>query len=223
MKDYEMMGQAYLVETDTESEPFDDPIDTETPELPHVVASPILLPDSTSPACHTEESEDSDTTACMTVRAQLIMSPGYLARVAEAMDLSDFDLCTDIEEDEIGEEDTDDDEGHRLDDEGRGLDDEGYRLDDKGRRVESDGFGLEGEEEVVLEGQLRELAVEEDQVYSTFEIGQGFRFIPEPKRLEGVLALRQPTLTTWMDLEDGIAYNDIHAYPPPTQTPPSLE
>ncbi|GJS17282.1 hypothetical protein Tco_0411754 [Tanacetum coccineum] len=53
--------QAYLVETDTVTEPFKDPIETETPESPHIVASPTSLPDSKPPACHAEELEDSDT------------------------------------------------------------------------------------------------------------------------------------------------------------------
>ncbi|GJY59830.1 hypothetical protein Tco_0459722 [Tanacetum coccineum] len=52
--------QAYLVRTDTESEPFED-LETETPESPHTVASPTPLPDSTPPTCHVEESEGSDT------------------------------------------------------------------------------------------------------------------------------------------------------------------
>ncbi|GJY49143.1 hypothetical protein Tco_0439099, partial [Tanacetum coccineum] len=142
----------------------------------------------------------------------------------------------------IGEEGTDEDEGHGLDDEGHGLDDESHS-------VESDGLGLEVKEEVVPEGQQRavlvvgatasvplglgygalrrqELAVEKDQVYSTFEIGHGSGSIPEPERPERVLALRQPTLTTLIDSEDGIAYIDIPAYPPPAppaQTPPSPE
>ncbi|GJR60077.1 hypothetical protein Tco_1502239 [Tanacetum coccineum] len=51
---YEAIRQACLVETDTESEPFEDPFDTETSESPHTVASPTPLPDSTPPACHTE-------------------------------------------------------------------------------------------------------------------------------------------------------------------------
>ncbi|GKD82837.1 hypothetical protein Tco_1349676, partial [Tanacetum coccineum] len=45
---YEAIRQAYLVET-------------ETPESPHTVASPTLLPDITPPTCHAKESEDSDT------------------------------------------------------------------------------------------------------------------------------------------------------------------
>ncbi|GJT00710.1 hypothetical protein Tco_0821879, partial [Tanacetum coccineum] len=56
----EAIRQACLVETNTESEPYKDPITTETPKSPHDVASPTSLPDSTPPACHTEESEDSD-------------------------------------------------------------------------------------------------------------------------------------------------------------------
>nr|GEZ51157.1 hypothetical protein [Tanacetum cinerariifolium] len=150
------------------------------------------------------------------------MSPGHSARVAEAMALSDSTLRksyrsyyetssssslslalpiqkryqgtsklifdTDSKEDKIGEEDTDEDKGH-------GLDDKGYGLDDEVHSIESDRLGLEGEEEVVPE-------VEEDQVYSTYEVGQGSGSIPEPERPERVLALRHPTLTTWIDLED---------------------
>ncbi|GKC39130.1 hypothetical protein Tco_1051514, partial [Tanacetum coccineum] len=53
---------------------------------------------------------------------------------------------------EIGEEGTDEDEGH-------GLDDEGHGLDDESRSVESDGLGLEVEEEAVPEGQEAPSAV----------------------------------------------------------------
>ncbi|GKG21789.1 hypothetical protein Tco_0384384, partial [Tanacetum coccineum] len=38
---YEVIRQAYLDGIDTESEPFEDPIDTKTPELPLTVAPPI--------------------------------------------------------------------------------------------------------------------------------------------------------------------------------------
>ncbi|GKE21156.1 hypothetical protein Tco_1432668 [Tanacetum coccineum] len=58
---YEAIRKAYLVETDTESEPFEGPVETKTPESPHTIASLTSLPDSTPPACHVEESEDSDT------------------------------------------------------------------------------------------------------------------------------------------------------------------
>nr|GEY48290.1 hypothetical protein [Tanacetum cinerariifolium] len=58
---YEAIRQAYLFDTDTESEPFEDPVETKTPESPHTVASPTLLPDSTPPTHHVEESEASNT------------------------------------------------------------------------------------------------------------------------------------------------------------------
>nr|GEW01122.1 hypothetical protein [Tanacetum cinerariifolium] len=56
--------------------------------------------------------------------------------------------------------------------------------------------------------------------------GQSFGSVPEPKRPERVSALRQPSLTTWIDPEDGIAYINVPAYPPlapPAQTSPSPE
>ncbi|GJS54205.1 hypothetical protein Tco_0627567 [Tanacetum coccineum] len=59
---YEAIRQAYLVETDTESEPFED-LGTESPESPYVVASPISLPDSTPPVGHVEESEGCGTSS----------------------------------------------------------------------------------------------------------------------------------------------------------------
>ncbi|GJT60080.1 hypothetical protein Tco_1003613 [Tanacetum coccineum] len=68
----------------------------------------------------------------------------------------------------------------------------------------------------------QELTVEEDQVHNTFEVGQGYGSVPEPERPERVSALRQPTLTTWIDLEDGRTYIEVPTYPPlapPIQTP----
>nr|GEY17308.1 hypothetical protein [Tanacetum cinerariifolium] len=84
-----------------------------------------------------------------------------------------------------------DGKSYGVDDEIHGLDDESYGIDGEGRSIESDGLGLE-EEEAVPEGQRlaipvvgttiseplgliygalrgRELTLEEDHVYSTFE------------------------------------------------------
>ncbi|GJS05134.1 hypothetical protein Tco_0321642 [Tanacetum coccineum] len=142
-----------------------------------------------------------------------------------------------------------DDESYGLDDEGHGMDDEGRGLDEESHSVESDGLGLEEEEEVVPGGQQqaalvvgtamsaplglgyralrrRELALEEDQVYSTFEVGQGSASTPESERPKRVLTSRHPTLTTWTDPKDGMVYIDVPTYTPPAlpvQTPPSLE
>ncbi|GKD42747.1 hypothetical protein Tco_1267392 [Tanacetum coccineum] len=139
------------------------------------------------------------------------------------------------------------DEGPGIGVESRGSYVESRGIDDEGHSVESDGLGLEEEEEAVSKGQQRavpvmgtavsaplglrygalrrqELALEEDHVYSTFEVGQGSGSAPESERPERVLASRQPTLTTWTDPEDGMVYIDVPAYPPPAppaQTPPS--
>ncbi|GKG27979.1 hypothetical protein Tco_0406306, partial [Tanacetum coccineum] len=46
---YEAIRQAYLDGIDTESEPFEDLVETETPESPHTVAPPTSLPEGTPP------------------------------------------------------------------------------------------------------------------------------------------------------------------------------
>ncbi|GKF16285.1 hypothetical protein Tco_0061203 [Tanacetum coccineum] len=140
-------------------------------------------------------------------------------------------------------------EGPSMDDEGYGLDDKSRGIDDEGHSVESDGLGLEKEEEAVPGGQQqaapvvgttvsaplglgygalrrRELSLEEGDVYSTFEVGQGSGSAPESERPERVSAFRQSILTIWTDPEDGMIYIDIPDYPPPippVQTPPSPE
>ncbi|GJR65849.1 hypothetical protein Tco_0011914 [Tanacetum coccineum] len=152
-------------------------------------------------------------TALMTVRAQPVMSPSHSARVTRAMALSDLAFHIEIGDEDTNEDGEDesldaDDERERSYNEGHGLDDEGHGLDDNECSVKSDGLGLEvSEEEVVLEGQQQaapaadtavgkplglgygalrrqELAVEEDQVLSTFEIGQSSRSIAEQQGVE---------------------------------------
>ncbi|GJR61346.1 hypothetical protein Tco_1503508 [Tanacetum coccineum] len=76
---YEAIRKAYLDGTDTKSEPFKDPVDTETPDLPLTVAPPTSLPESTPPVlvpilCRT---------ACMVVRVPPAMSPGLSASMAK--------------------------------------------------------------------------------------------------------------------------------------------
>ncbi|GKD01129.1 hypothetical protein Tco_1171403 [Tanacetum coccineum] len=139
-----------------------------------------------------------------------------------------------------------DDRNYGLVDETHGMDDESRGIDDEGHSVESDGLSLEEDDEVVPRGQQqtalvvrtvvttplglgyealrhRELALEEDDVYSKFEIRQGSGSTPESERPERVSASRQSTLATWIDLEDGIVYIHVSTYPPPAppaQTPP---
>ncbi|GJR55828.1 hypothetical protein Tco_1406349 [Tanacetum coccineum] len=307
---YEVVRQAYLDGTDTESEPFEDPIETRTPKSPFTVAPPTSLPKSTSSTLVSILRR----TARMAVRVPPAMSLGLSASMAEVVAMSEsafckrfrssheslpslsppdlpsrkryrgtFELIEDDEEDDDEEdeeiedcldsdsvsedaeeegptaEDEDPaagDEGLATGDEGPnmgvescGLDNKSRGLDDEGHIVESDGLGLGEEEEAVPEGQQqvvpvigttvsaplglgygalrrRELALEEDHVYSTFEVGQGSGSAPKSERPERVSASRQPTLTTWTDPEDGMVYIDVPAYPPlapPVQTPPSPE
>ncbi|GKC89925.1 hypothetical protein Tco_1150574 [Tanacetum coccineum] len=72
----------------------------------------------------------------------------------------------------------------------------------------------------------QEIALEEGRMPSVFDVGQSSKSVPEYEIPERVSTLRQPTLTTWIDTLDGIAYIDVPAYPPPAlpaQTPPSPE
>ncbi|GJY10981.1 reverse transcriptase domain-containing protein, chloroplastic [Tanacetum coccineum] len=278
---------ACLVETNTEFEPFEDPVETETPESPHTVASPTSLPDSTPPTCHAEESEDSDTsgarstssdftvplspdhplthtsptlvlflrrTACIAVRVSPTMSLSLSASIAEvaAMSNSSYEISPtssppglpswkrsqgtyELVEDDDEEDEEDEDEeveessdsdsesedaedgGPTAEDEDPAAVDEGLAAGDKGPGIRVESLGLGGDE-AVPEGQQWAALVMETAV--------GYGFLPEPERPERVSALRQSTLTTWIDLEDGRAYIDVPAYPPPTppvQTPLSPE
>ncbi|GKB75945.1 hypothetical protein Tco_0942840 [Tanacetum coccineum] len=125
------------------------------------------------------------------------------------------------------------DKGLTAEVEGPGMDDEDYDLDDETHGRDDEGRALVVGTTVsaplgIGYGALRhrELALEEGDVYSTFEVGQGSRSALESERPERVSAFRQPTLTTWTDPEDGMIYIDIPDYPPlapPVQTPPSPE
>ncbi|GKB61888.1 hypothetical protein Tco_0918074 [Tanacetum coccineum] len=289
---YKAIRQDYLDVTDTESEPFKDPIDTETPKSPLAIAPPVLLSESTSPVLVPILRR----TARMVVRVPHARSSGLPASLAEVATMSESalrkrfqsscesspsvsppdlplrkhyhgtsELVEDSEEeDEEIEESMDsdsgltagvegpsmDDESCGLDDEGHGRDDESRGIDDEGHSVESDGLGLEEEEEEAIPGgqqqaapvvgrtvsaplglgygslRRQELTLEEGDVYSTFEVGQGSGSTPESERPERVSAFRRPTLTTRTDPEDNMIYIDIPNYPPPAppvQTPPSLE
>ncbi|GJZ96439.1 hypothetical protein Tco_0668773, partial [Tanacetum coccineum] len=277
---YEDIRHAYLDGTDTESEPFEDPLETETPESPLTIAPPISLSESIPPIlvpilCRT---------ACMAVHVPPAMSSDLSASMAEVAAMSESAFLEDSEEDDDEEdeeieesidsdsmsedaEDEDpaardeslaarvegpgmDDESYGLDDESHGRDDESHGIDDEGHSIESDRLGLEEEEEEAVPGgqqqavlvmgtavsaplglgyralRRRELALGEDDVYSTFEFGQSSGSAPESERPERVSAFKQPTLTTWIDPKDGMVYIDVPTYPPPAppvRTPPSLE
>ncbi|GKE85997.1 hypothetical protein Tco_1559739 [Tanacetum coccineum] len=141
-------------------------------------------------------------------------------------------LDNDSERDELGEEDTKEDENSNADDE----------------REKDEGLGLEGEEAapegqqqavpvvgtVVSEplglgyGTARRRALEsmEEIAPSTYEVQHSSRSVPKQEGVERISAFRQPILITWIDPEDDRVYTDIPAYAPPAapvQTPLSPE
>ncbi|GKE57344.1 hypothetical protein Tco_1496529, partial [Tanacetum coccineum] len=208
-----------------ESEPFEDPVETEIPDSPHTVASPTSLPDSTPPTRHAKE------TARMDVRVPPAMSPSLSASIAEVANISDLAFCKRFRpsyESSPSSSPPDlpsrkryrEDEGPTAEDEDPVAGDDGIAAGDEGSGMRVESHGLGGDE-AVPEGQQRATPVVETAVGS-----QGSGFVPEPKRPERVSALRQPTLTTWIDPEDDRVYIDDPAYPPPAppvQTPPSPE
>ncbi|GKE59338.1 hypothetical protein Tco_1498523, partial [Tanacetum coccineum] len=190
-------------------------------------------------------------TARLAVRVPPTMSPGLSASIAEVASMSDSafrkrfrssyessppdlpsrkryrgtsELVKDEEEDdeeevEEVEESLDsdsesedaEDEGHTAEDEDLVARDEGLATGDEGPGMRVESLCLKGDADIP-EGQQRAAPVVETAM--------------EPERPERVSALRQPTLTTWIDPEYGRAYIDVPAYLPPTphvQTPPSPE
>ncbi|GKB32682.1 hypothetical protein Tco_0872083 [Tanacetum coccineum] len=181
-------------------------------------------------------------TARMAVRTQPTLSLGISARIAEASALSPSSFCkryrSSYETSSSSTLTLPGRKRYRDDDrESQGLGDEDHGLGDESQGLKDEGFGLE-EEEVVPEGQQqavqvmetaaseplrlgykalrrRELAVEEDHVPSTFEVGQSSRSVLEHEGVERILSFRQPTLVTWVDPEDDRVYADVLAYAPP--------
>ncbi|GKD12476.1 hypothetical protein Tco_1196883, partial [Tanacetum coccineum] len=86
---YEAIRQAYLDGMNTESEPFEDPIDTETPESPLTIAPPIPLSESTPPVLVPILRR----TARMAVRVPHAMSSGLSTSMAEVAAMSESTFC----------------------------------------------------------------------------------------------------------------------------------
>ncbi|GKE28215.1 hypothetical protein Tco_1443599 [Tanacetum coccineum] len=148
------------------------------------------------------------------------------------------ELVEDDEEEEDDEDEEDDEEEEeKRRDEDPAAGDEGLVAGDEGPSIGFESLNLGGDE-AVPEGQQwaapvvektvceplglgygalrrRETALGEGRMPSIFKVGQSSGSLLESERPKRVSALRQPTLTTWIDLEDGIAYIDVLAYPPP--------
>ncbi|GJV07505.1 hypothetical protein Tco_1345161 [Tanacetum coccineum] len=216
---YEAIRPAYLVDTETpESPPHYHP-------LTH--ASPTLVPFLRR-------------TARIAMRVPPAMSPSLSASISEVAAMSDSafrkrfrssyesspsssppDLPSRkryrgtselVEDDEDGEDEDEEDE----------EDDEEIE-----ESLDSDSESEDAEDE----GPTAEVAKDEDPSAGDEGCeGQGSRrsygSVPDHERPERVSALRQPILTTWIDLEDDRVYIDVPIYPlpaPPVQTPPSPE
>ncbi|GKB12660.1 hypothetical protein Tco_0846583 [Tanacetum coccineum] len=166
---------AYLDGTDTESEPFEDPIDTETPESPLAIAPPIPLSESTPPVLVPILRR----TVRMVVRVPHAMLSGLSTNMAEVVAMSESalrkrfgpltrvrHLCRhqtflrgrvimDAGDEGPTTEDEDpaaEDEGLTvgvevpgMDDEGYGLEDESHGRDDEIRGIDDEGHSVESD------------------------------------------------------------------------------
>ncbi|GJT42603.1 hypothetical protein Tco_0951318 [Tanacetum coccineum] len=270
---YEAIRQAYLDGTDTESEPFEDPIKTETPESSLTIAPPLFHYLMSTPTHFFLISLQDSTYGCAAATTALSSDPllflsmeevdlpsGRLWGTSKLLEDSedddedeeedikeslDSDSVSEDAEDEgptVKDEDPDvgdeglavgveglgmDDKSYGLDDESHGMDDEGHGLDDEGHGVESDGLGLKEEEEVVLGGQQQAFLVERTVVSVLLGLRYGAlrrqELALEEDHIYSSQANNPPHGT---DLEDGMVYIDVPAYPPtapPVQTSPSPE
>ncbi|GKD37337.1 hypothetical protein Tco_1257544 [Tanacetum coccineum] len=184
---YVAVRQAQLVDTDTESEPEEAPLEAEDSQplgsrVPLMSEEFEAFEPSRTRTISSHSSASSDSTAPLTarmiVRAQPAMSPGHSARVAEAMTLldsafrtSELILDIDSEGDELRDEDTKEDREDKSldsDDEREGRD-----LDNKGQGLEDEGPGMEEEGEAILEGQQQAVPAADTTVGEPLGLGYG--------------------------------------------------
>nr|GEX72740.1 hypothetical protein [Tanacetum cinerariifolium] len=203
------------------------------PDHPLTHTTPILVPS----LCRT---------ARMAVHVQPVMSPIFSENIAEVAAMPDsafrkrfrsfYDsspsptfpvwkryrgtseliLDTDSEGDVLGDEDDEEEEDEEVEE----------SSDSNSESEDAKDEGPTAEEEDLAVGDERAALVVETAMGEPLGLGQGSGSMLEPERPEGVPALRNPTLTTWIDLEDGRIYIDVPAYPPPAppvQTPSSPE
>ncbi|GJT18047.1 hypothetical protein Tco_0876753 [Tanacetum coccineum] len=209
----EAIRQAYLVGTDTKSEPFEDPVETEAPKSPYTVAPPTSLPDCTPPTLVSILRR----TARIVVRVLPAMSRAHLpcSPSSSPPDLPSrkrYQGTSELVEDD--EEEEDDEEGDDVEE------DEKMEECSDSDSVSEDTED-EGGDESVPEGQPRAAAVVETAVGEPLGLGYEALRHQEIALEEG----RMPSVFE-VDIEDGIVYIDVPAYPPlapPAQTPPSPE
>ncbi|GJU06460.1 RNA-directed DNA polymerase, eukaryota, reverse transcriptase zinc-binding domain protein [Tanacetum coccineum] len=239
---YEAIRQAYLDGTDTESEPFKDPVKTDT-TASMVVRVPPAKSSGLS-ASMTEVAAMSESAFRKRFKSSYESSPSLsppdlpsrkryrgTSELVEDSDEDDDDEDEEIEDsidsDSVSEgaeeegptaEDEDlaaRDEGFTAGVEGPGMDDESYGLDGESHGMDDESRGLDDEGHGVESDGLG-LKEEEEAVpggqQQAAPVGSGSA--PESETPERVSASKQPTLTTWTDPEDGMVYIDVPAYPP---------
>nr|GFB54734.1 hypothetical protein [Tanacetum cinerariifolium] len=149
---YEAIRHAYLVGTNTESEPFKG--EARTPKSPHIVAPPT---------CHVEESEGFGTfeVAAMSHLAFCKMFSESEGAEDEVHISKDKNPAAEEEGLAAGVEGLGvDDDSYGLDDKSHDVHDQSHGLDEEGYGVEIDGLGLEEEKEAVpgeIDRDVREL------------------------------------------------------------------
>ncbi|GKA02091.1 hypothetical protein Tco_0674756 [Tanacetum coccineum] len=240
---YKAIRQAYLDGTDTESEPFENPTDTETPESPLAIAPPVLVPILRR-------------TTRMVVRVPHAMSCGLSAGMAKVAAMSEFalrkrfrsscesspsvsppdlplrkrysgtsELVEGSEEDydeEIEESMDSDSVSEDAEDEGPIAEDEDPTAEDKGLttgvevpRMDDEDYDLDNK----THGRDDEGRGIDDEGHSVESDGLGLEeeeeVVPRGQRQAALVVRTTPILTTWTDPEDGMIYIDIPDYPPP--------
>nr|GEU96941.1 hypothetical protein [Tanacetum cinerariifolium] len=208
---YKAIRQAYLVGMDTESEPFEDPIETEAPEIVRIF---VLVPPAMSSglsASIAEVAAMSDSTFRKRFRSSYESLPS-----SSLPDLSlrkcyqgTSKLVEDDEEEEEDEEEDDKEEDEDIE--------ESSDSDSESEDAKYEGPTAEDEDPAAGdEGLVVETAVDEP-------LGLGYEVL---RRREIALGEGRMPSVFEVDPEDGIAYIDVLAYPPPAppaQTPPLIE
>ncbi|GKF21246.1 hypothetical protein Tco_0069884 [Tanacetum coccineum] len=174
-----------------------------------------------------EDPYEATRTTRMAVRVPPAMSPGLSASMAEVEAMSDLVFLEEEEDGEIEESSDSDsvsadaeDEGPTVKDEDPAAGNEGLAAGDKGPDMGVEILSLGGDE-FVPEGQPRAAPVVETAMGEP--LGLGYRAL---RRREIALGEGRMPSVFEIDLEDGIAYIDVPAYPPPAppaQTLPSPE
>ncbi|GJU05789.1 hypothetical protein Tco_1122219 [Tanacetum coccineum] len=173
----EAIRRAYLVGTDTEFEPFKDPVETEAPESPHSVAPPTSLPDSIPPTLIPIIRK----TAHMAVHVPPAMSSGL-----SAVDDIKYRLFYSIEEENEEEEDEEIKESLNFNSESEDTEDEGPTIEDEDPAIGDEGLAARDESPAMGEPlglgyralRRREIALEEGQKPSVFEVAPSI--VPSP-------------------------------------------